>query len=139
MNDGTKCGYGKTCTPNKPHRGICPEDWHVPTVAEYDTLYDYVGGSTTAGSLLKSTNGWYGGGNGIDKYGFSVLPAGFRNVVDFNPYVFFFNDTKKASLWTASDGDNYYAQYQSFYDDKIFAGAGPFQKYSGQSLRCLKD
>ena len=75
----TGCGYGVTCTPNSPHRCICPEGWHVPTNEEYRTLYAAVGGESTAGANLKSTTGWYNSGNGNDKYGFSVLPAGSRN------------------------------------------------------------
>ena len=23
----TSCGYGVTCTPNNPHRGVCPESY----------------------------------------------------------------------------------------------------------------
>ncbi|MCQ2125745.1 MAG: fibrobacter succinogenes major paralogous domain-containing protein [Fibrobacter sp.] len=134
VNAGTKCGYGKTCTPNSPHRGICPEGWHVPTNKEYSTLYTYIGGSSTAGSLLKSTSGWYSGGNGSDKYGVSVLPAGYRN---YNGG--FYYESDDADLWSASEYSSKGAWYQYFrynYDD---ARQRNHDKYNGQSLRCLKD
>ncbi|MCQ2104518.1 MAG: fibrobacter succinogenes major paralogous domain-containing protein [Fibrobacter sp.] len=134
VNAGTQCGYGKTCTPNSPHRGICPEGWHVPTNEEYSTLYTYIGGSSTAGSLLKSTSGWYSGGNGSDKYGVSVLPAGYRN---YNGG--FYYESDDADLWSASEYSSKGAWYQYFrynYDD---ARQRNHDKYNGQSLRCLKD
>ncbi|SHG45674.1 major paralogous domain-containing protein [Fibrobacter sp. UWH9] len=138
VNAGTRCGYGKTCTPNSPHRGICPEGWHVPTDEEYSTLYTYIGGSDTAGSLLKSTSGWndYNGksGNGTDKYGFSVLPAGDRRSngdVSGEGY--------GAFLWSASENGRDVAWYLYFY----YSGDYAYQIYNGkdygQSLRCLKD
>ena len=138
INAGTKCGNGKTCSPNSPHRGICPEGWHVPTNEEYSTLCTYIGGSSTAASLLKSTSGWndYNGksGNGTDKYGFSVLPAGGRFNVG-NSY----NEGYHAYLWSASEDDNGYAWSQVF--SYNYGGAGQLieGKDTGLSLRCLKD
>ncbi|WP_073158769.1 fibrobacter succinogenes major paralogous domain-containing protein [Fibrobacter sp. UWH5] len=134
VNAGTKCGYGKTCTPNSPHRGICPEGWHVPTNEEYSTLYTYIGGSSATGSLLKSTSGWSNSGNGTDKYGFSVLPAGFR----FGNGVFDFGDYD-AYLWSASEDDSDDAWYQDFYYGRDYALQYGGSKDSGRSLRCLKD
>ncbi len=138
VNAGTKCGYGKTCTPNSPHRGICPEGWHVPTDEEYSTLYTYIGGSDTAGSLLKSTSGWddyYGkSGNGTDKYGFSVLPAGSRSEHGSFSY-----EGCYALLWSASEKFSSYAWYQYFGYDYDYAGQYNIYKDNGRSLRCLKD
>ncbi|MCQ2091729.1 MAG: fibrobacter succinogenes major paralogous domain-containing protein [Fibrobacter sp.] len=137
VNAGTRCGYGKTCTPNSPHRGICPEGWHVPTNVEYSTLYTYIGGSSTAGSLLKSTSGWndYNGksGNGTDKYGFSVLPAGNRSR-NGN----FDTEGSCAYMWSASEFNNGYACYQTF--NYSYNGVGQDgDKERGFSVRCLKD
>ncbi|MCQ2089567.1 MAG: fibrobacter succinogenes major paralogous domain-containing protein [Fibrobacter sp.] len=142
VNAGTRCGYGKTCTPNSPHRGICPEGWHVPTNEEYSTLYTYIGGSSTAGSLLKSTSGWndYNGmsGNGSDKYGFSVLPAGYRyNGGNYNGGNFY-GEGSYAYMWSASEFNNGYACYQTF--NYSYNGVGQDgDKERGFSVRCLKD
>ncbi len=34
-------------------RGVCPEDWHVPTDDEYTALSDYLGGTSVAGGKMK--------------------------------------------------------------------------------------
>lgn len=53
------------------------EGWHLPTMEEWNTLITTVdGGQSLAGSKLKSTYGWYNGGNGTDNYGFTALPTG---------------------------------------------------------------
>jgi uncharacterized protein (TIGR02145 family) len=67
---------------------VCPEGWHLPTKEEFEILMSNVGGIETAGKMLKSKQGWdpyehqfehaLQDGNGIDKYGFNVLPAGYR-------------------------------------------------------------
>ncbi len=135
VNAGTNCGERKTCTPNSPHRGICPEGWHVPTNEEYSALYTYIGGSNIAGSTLKSTSGWYGGGNGIDKYGFSALPAGYRSY-----YGDFDSEGYYAELWTASENTSGYAWRQYIYCLYNYARQEKDSyKSNGRSLRCLKD
>ena len=54
----------------------CPEGWSLPTPDEWYTLFDEAGGRDVAGYVLKSTEGWGYDGNGIDAFGFSMLPAG---------------------------------------------------------------
>ena len=51
------------------------EGWHLPLVAEWQTLINYIG-QPQAGTKLKSTFGWYNNGNGTDDYGFNALPVG---------------------------------------------------------------
>jgi uncharacterized protein (TIGR02145 family) len=62
------------------HQGVCPVGWHIPGIAEWITLADYVGGASKAGTKLKSSTGWYSYNNipaGTDEYGFSALPGGY--------------------------------------------------------------
>jgi uncharacterized protein (TIGR02145 family) len=63
----------------------CPEGWHLPTETEWKNLFTAVGGSSTAGSKLKSAFGWNDykdkSGNGTDAFGFSALPAGSAECV----------------------------------------------------------
>lgn len=59
-------------------RGLAPEGWHVSTDAEWTLLTDGLGGVNEALIKLKSSNGWYRGGNGTDPIGFAGRPAGFR-------------------------------------------------------------
>ena len=68
-----------------PHRGICPEGWHIPDSTEWTTLAEWVdndngGAANDAGRSLKTTTGWEEGGNGTDEYGFGGQPAGKRRV-----------------------------------------------------------
>jgi len=61
-------------------RGICPDGWHIPSLPEWDVLISYVGGSSKAGTSLKSSVYWVDNdslsGNGLDTYGFRALPSG---------------------------------------------------------------
>ena len=128
------CGYGTTCSPTYPVRGICPEGWHLPTKAEFETLFTAVGGSSTAGKMLKSTNGWNSSGNGTDAYAFSALPAGRRNYDgDFN------YEGDRAYFWSSTEGDSSgaYGMCLDYYSDS--AGLGNYYKYYEFSVRCLKD
>lgn len=74
-------------------QGICPPNggWHIPTDFEWKVLEGTVDSQYPvghpiwnypdlrgfdAGLKLKTTSGWYNNGNGINEYGFSVVPAG---------------------------------------------------------------
>ena len=78
---------------NAVHQGACPVGWHVPTDAEWSTLATAVGGSSSAGTMLKSASGW----NGTDDYGFSALPAGLR--YSYGDFDYVRND---AFFWSAT-------------------------------------
>ena len=78
----------------------CPAGWHLPisnewrilisTVTQHNSeweknknldvgfLMHYLSISSLAGNKLKSKTGWHNNGNGVDDYGFSAYPAGFR-------------------------------------------------------------
>jgi len=128
------CGYGTTCSPTYPVRGICPEGWHLPTKAEFETLFAAVGGKSTAGKMLKSTSGWNSSGNGTDAYAFSALPAGYRyNDGSYN------NEGYYAYFWSSTE--NYsslaYNMYLAYGHDDAYLYDGT--KYAGFSVRCVKD
>ena len=58
-------------------QGACPDDWHLPSDAEWTELTDYIasdGYSGTEGIALKSTFGWNENRNGLDNYGISFFP-----------------------------------------------------------------
>ncbi len=60
-------------------QGICPDDWHLPSDAEWKELTDYLGGENVAGKKMKSRSGWSDGGNGTNISGFNGEPGGMRN------------------------------------------------------------
>ena len=132
--NGKGCGYGTTCSPTYPVRGICPEGWHLPTKAEFETLFTAVGGQLTAGKVLKSTSGWNSGGNGSDAFAFSALPAGYRSYIGICNY-----EGDYANFWSSTeDGSNGAYGMGLYYNDDVAYLIGNY-KYYGHSVRCLKD
>lgn len=57
---------------------VCPENFHLPSMEEFQELIDFVGGFAVAAKALKSTSGWpngeLGDWNGTDEFGFNAIP-----------------------------------------------------------------
>ncbi len=113
----------------------CPDGWHLPTKAEFETLFTAVGGQSTAGKVIKSTSGWKGSGNGTDAFAFSALPAGLRyydgaSYSDEGYNAYFWSSTEVNSS-SARNVNLSYAIDSAYldYNDKNY----------GFSVRCLKD
>lgn len=142
---GVDCGFLKTCKLPTKVQGICPGGWHLPTIAEWDTLFAEVGGRSIAGKVLKSQTGWYSkgiGGNGSDSYHFSALPAGIaEGNGDYS------DDGKNAFFWCSTiSEDNFADFYADYYADCVQlyylndqANLSGLHKYVGLSVRCIKD
>jgi uncharacterized protein (TIGR02145 family) len=122
---------------NAPHRGICPSGWHIPSNDDWDELVNLAGGSSTAGTKLKSREGWntYSGvPSGTDEFGFSALPGG--------------NGTSGGSFigvgggghwWSASEPNSYIAGSRyMYYSSEILYYYG-YSKSNLYSVRCLQD
>ena len=137
--NGKGCGDNKTCLPTYPVRGVCPEGWHLPTQAEWKTLFAMVGGQSTAAKMLKSASGWndYDGasGNGTDAYGFSALPAGIRGCCGED----YISGGKYANFWSSAEysSNRAYDMFLSYHDGYACLNFNP--KYAGFPVRCLKD
>ena len=113
-----------------PHKGVCPQGWHLPTNAEWDELLTAVGGASTAGSKLKATSGW-DEGNGTDDYGFSALPGG---------YGYYGGSIEDGGYWWSStEGSATSAYYRLMYYDDSGVGRSNGSKSSLFSVRCLRD
>jgi len=113
-------------------QGVCPAGWHVPSDAEWTVLTDAVGGSSTAGTKLKSTTGWSSGGNGTDNHGFSALPGGIGyggSFYDAGDYGFWWSATENAA-------SNAWGQRMSYYDNVYRDYIGKTYLYS---VRCVRD
>lgn len=127
-----------------PHQGICPSGWHVPSDTEWTILTTYIGGEDSAGTKLKSTNGWNISGNGTDTCGFRVLPAGVREYFD-GLFVIVGN---YSYFWSASENDVEYDWSRDFSLGTPYVirgievkavSRGYDVKAYGYSLRCLED
>ena len=131
----SECGNGYTCPlPSGNIQGVCPSGWHLPSKAEWETLFNAVGGQSTAGKVLKATSGWNSRGNGTDAFGFSVLPAGYRYIDGINRY-----EGDYAFFWSSSEyaSNSAYKMYLGYGED--WANLIGDSKSYGFSVRCLQD
>ena len=135
------CGEDQNCTLPLRVNGICPPGWHLPNTKEWNTLFDEVGGQNIAGKMLKSQTGWddYDGtsGNGTDAYGFSALPAGFKEYYD--NFVFFLEKGNFAYFWSATEYNSFAAYEMDLNNYGEFVVLYHSNKSYAISVRCLKD
>ena len=125
--------YGRLYTWNAAMKA-CPSGWHLPSMAEFKTLINAVGGEHIAGRMLKSTSGWIDNGNGADVYNFSALPAGYNGGGGY-----YTAEGNNASFWSSTEngGEDAYNLDLSYSDGK--AGLAGNDKILGLSVRCVKD
>ncbi len=129
-------------------RNIAPEGWHVPTDDEWKELEMALGMSqeqadqgsswrgTDEGDKLKSTSGWYNGGNGNNSSGFTALPGGYRYDGTTGDYG---NITISGYFWTATESSSGYGwNHTLIYSESRISRGFAFKK-SGHSVRCVKD
>ena len=144
--NGKGCGYGKTCSPTYPVRGICPKGWHLPSNDEWKALIvavddfhtKYVS-FNTAGTKLKSVTGWSSNGNGTDAFGFSALPAGYRIYYRSNGG-YFSEGNECARFWSSTENSSNLAYYMGLLYDFDNAGSDNVNYENfGYSVRCIKD
>jgi uncharacterized protein (TIGR02145 family) len=139
------CGYNESNCQNyarlytwKVARSACPAGWHLPSKAEFETLFEAVGGKFEAGKMLKSTSGWDSNeeksGNGTDAFAFSALPAGVR-LYDGG----YGSDGLQADFWSSTEfnSQDAYALYLLYNLDE--ATLIDNNKDFGLSVRCLKN
>ena len=119
---------------NVKERGVCPDGWHLPSEAEWDALFKAVGGGGTAALVLKSTSGWYNGGNGTDAFGFSVLPADYRTAEKD----YYYDVGERAYFWSSSERYSR-AVVQFFAYDFDYVQTAGVDKDRAFSVRCVKN
>jgi len=124
-------------------QGICLAGWHLPTDPEYCTLTQFVDptvncditgeSGTDVGTKMKSTTGWYEGGNGTNASGFTVLPSG-----NSPPGGMFSGLTTQAYFYSSSaSGDYALCRNLTYYNTTIRRHYD--YEYHGFSVRCIKD
>ena len=136
-------------------QGLCPTGWHVPSLAEWDQLTNYVnnqnqyrcsGLNNYTAKSFASTTGWnsstttctpgYTPSNN-NATGFSALPAGsFASAGSYSaPGTY-------AQIWGATDNVNHLACYFNLAQNDILATASSSyspNKEAGRSVRCVRD
>ncbi|MBO4437578.1 MAG: hypothetical protein J5791_11925 [Fibrobacter sp.] len=130
LNQGG-CGMGERCNVSGQHRGACPGGWHIPSIEEFNELYEAAGGRDNAAYRLKSSNSWVCWNrecNGSDEFGFAIIPSDLS--------------TPKSIFWsTTEDSDSTIVVSQAYYDNDYMEN---FENWSNQKsslfqIRCLKD
>ena len=149
--NGKGCGDGNNmCLPMSPVRGVCPERWHLPTKAEFETLITAVGGIqdadaddvwSDAGKMLKSISGWNDcgkgadhSGDGVDAYAFLALPAG--GWYDRGKYD---DEGNRAVFWSSTEYSSSRAYSMSLEYCVGYVDLPVYNVYYGFSVRCVKD
>ncbi len=142
-------------------RGLCPEGWHVPNVADWTQLVNYVVAQgypnsshnpNGAGNALKSCRQvdsplggdcdtsehprWdsFGTHYGFDEFGFSALPGGARW---FNGG--FFGIGYRGYWWSSTEPSSTSAWYRGVLSSAGDVYRNASHKDFGFSLRCVRD
>lgn len=125
MNNSTTAGS----------QGACPNGWHIPTVDEYSTLINALGGTAVAGLKMKSTNSafWNDITLANNLSGFNAHGGGWRSYLGMD-----FLYKQSTMFWTSTEdvGNAKIIQLNSNSENVISAGTN---KGTFVSCRCIKD
>lgn len=116
-------------------QGICPDGWHIPTKADYDSLIYTV---NEDGNSLKELGQGLVGGAGTNTSGFSALLAGFAQST-FTGYDYE-SLSSQTFFWGSTEEGNFNATSISLH--KSYSEIAQWEsspKRWGYSIRCLKD
>lgn len=120
-------------------RKIAPLGWHVPTVNDWDILFDYLGDRSQIADVLKDSTKTYWkscpGIIGTNTTGFTALPGGYR-FMNGN----FYKKGERGCWWSSTEsfpgsmGDYVLIEY-----DRKGVYIINYFEYLGLSVRCVKD
>lgn len=113
---------------SNPHQGICPKGWHIPTIKEWSDLFDK---SDYAAQQAVGSTLWP---NATNESGFSALPTGRHEGVYGFEYIGEF-----AYFWSADSEELVNAAKELSMTKNDLVTIWTSFKYSGLSVRCIKD
>ncbi|SHL25627.1 major paralogous domain-containing protein [Fibrobacter sp. UWT2] len=117
------------------HQGLCPQGWHLPTKAEFDTLISHTGGFNHAGKNLKSVDLWRNGAPLEDDYSFNAKPLS-----TYDEWERINNITDYATFWkTNNHADSADVLYISEGHDNVAEKPYLRSKYKFHAVRCLRN
>jgi len=113
---------------------LAPKGWHVPSESEWQTMIEYLGGSSVAGGKLKSTSSlWMAPNTGAtNSSGFSGLPSGYRGSTGAYSLI-----TKSAYFWAATQRNTTQGEYFLLDNDFASSNANGATKTFGYAVRCI--
>ena len=116
---------------------LAPNGWHVPTDAEWETLTNYLGGTSVVGGKLKEigTTHWNSPNQGAtNETGFTALPGGYRDEDGTFGYIGRF-----ALLCSATENGLNSARSQFITEGGSNGVMINYRKVFGYSVRCVRD
>jgi uncharacterized protein (TIGR02145 family) len=116
-------------------QGICPDGWHLPSMTEWDSLINFLGGPDIAGGPMKEPGTFHWSDpntGGSNSSGFSALPGGYYE--NSSGYL---EVTNYAYFWSSSE--TYSAGAWSWYINSQYEYAAAYNhsKQLGLSVRCV--
>lgn len=137
-DDAVGCGNDSYCTRERDVRGICPEGWHLPDLAEFQTLFYATNELHSGYSNLKAPDVWQNDSRTVesafrDEFGFSLMPGGMVLPPAFNNQ----QTGHFTCLWASYDISPRYAYH--LYIDRDHARMDKDEKLYGCYVRCVKD
>ena len=120
-------------------QGVCPDDWHIPTNAEWIVMDNYLGGSSVAGGKLKEEglDHWLPPNTGAtNSSGFTGLPAGEFDANQSQNFLFL---GRAAVFWTSNQNGALMAIERYLSHDDAVSGQLSWYKTMKYSIRCIRD
>jgi uncharacterized protein (TIGR02145 family) len=116
-------------------RGLCPVGFHVPSDGEWTVLESALGGSSVAGTALKSSAADSPPWDGLNTSGFSALPGGCRGSSNGSFY-----DISINGQWWSSTPVGIYARSRDLNtgNSAVYRSSGHDVRW-GFSVRCVRD
>ena len=119
-------------------RGVCPENWHIPTYDEWQQLIQNLGGVAIAGGKLKEegTSHWYPPNlEASNESGFTGLPGGYRFLGNNEFYWLGI----EGYFWSSTLNSTNYAWAMQLYYHSATAFMIGDHVNQGFSIRCIQD
>jgi uncharacterized protein (TIGR02145 family) len=126
-------------------RKLAPEGWHIPTFAEVEELYNFLGGEVIAAGKMKEPGSkhWvYPNIWASNMSGFNALPGGYRfsnTASDIKEGGTFHTLGSNGCWWTTTLSFQIYGWSPRIYSGFVNVDRELRNKTFGLSLRCIKD
>jgi uncharacterized protein (TIGR02145 family) len=141
INEDTIATYGRIYNWYAVNTGkLAPEGWHIPTLDDWITLTDYLGGISVAGGKLKETETkhWTSPNTGAtNQSGFTALPGGSRLFDKFYD-IGLYGDWWSSSAVPYINGTFLGGVWSINYNEASISYSASHMEY-GFSVRCVMD
>lgn len=126
-----QCNEAMQYVTSEGTQGICPPGWHMPSIAEFQTLSSSVANNSNS---LKVVVQGFGGSVAPNSSGFSAFLSGYRYLDGY-----FYDLDYDASFWSSTQVNSGFAynMYLCFTERDI--GLYVMRKAFGFCIRCIKD